>query len=106
MKLVQTGAYDRLQQALVKELIRTIRREVQAADAPPEVVEELSARIAFSVASLIDDTAGLEESGEEVTPMLTFQIGDEELEYAGGNSWMHEYVHKLLPIVFSEDQAE
>ncbi len=104
MKLVQTGAYDRLQQVLVKELILTVRRELQAVDAPAELVEELSGKIAFSVASLIDDTAGFEEAGEAVSPMLTFQVADDMLEHAGGNSWMHEYVYKLLPVVFAEEQ--
>lgn len=102
MKLVSSGTFDRLQQALAEELIRAVRRELEAVDAPLEVVAQLSESIAFSVASLIDDVAGFEVDGEEVSPMLTFRVGEEELEFAGGNSWMHEYIHQLMPVVFQD----
>ena len=102
MKLVSNGAFDRLQQALAEELIRTVKRELEAVDAPSEVIAQLSESIAFSVASLIDDVAGFEVNGEEVSPMLTFLVGDDELEFAGGNSWMHEYIHRFMPVVFPE----
>lgn len=101
MKLIETGSFDRLQQALAEELIRTIKRELEKVEAPDDLVEELSGNIAFSVASLIDDVAGFEKDGEAVSPMLTFLIGDDELEFAGGNSWMHEYIYRLLPRIFS-----
>jgi len=106
MKLVSNGSFDRRQQALAAELIRTVKRELEKADAPPELIEELSGSIAFSVASLIDDVAGFECEGEAVNPMLTFLVADDELEFAGGNSWMHEYIHRLLPSVFEEDARQ
>lgn len=102
MKLTKTGSFDRLQKALAEELIRTVKRELERVDTPPELIEQLSGSISFSVASLIDDVAGLESDGEEVNPMLTFLIGEEELEFAGGNSWMHEYIYDLLPYVFAK----
>lgn len=103
MKLVSSGSFDRLQQALAEELVRTVKRELEKVDTPSELIEELTGNIAFSVASLIDDTGGFERGGEAVSPMLTFLIADEELEFAGGNSWMHEYIYRLLPTVFEED---
>ncbi len=106
MKLVSTGSFDRLQQALAEELIRTVKRELERVDAPPEVIEQLSRSIAFAVASLLDDVAGFERDGEAVSPMLTFLVGEEELEFAGGNSWMHEYVHRLLPGVLAESTGQ
>ena len=102
MKLVSNGSFDRLQQALAEELIRTVKRELEGADAPPELIEQLSGSIAFSVASLLDDVAGFERNGEAVIPMLTFLTGEDELETAGGNSWMHEHVYRLLPSVLAE----
>lgn len=104
MKLVTSGSFDRLQQALAEELIRTVKRELERVDAPPELVAELSGSIAFSVASLIDDVAGFEVNNEAVIPILTFLVGEEELEFAGGNSWMHEYIYRLLPVVFPENR--
>jgi len=105
MKLVSTGSFDSRQQALAEELIRTVRRELERVDAPPEMVVKLSGSIAFAVASLIDDVAGFESDGEPVSPMLTFLVGDQELEFAGGNSWMHEYIYRLLPVVFPDHAA-
>jgi len=102
MKLVSNGSFDRLQQALAEELIRTVKRELESVDAPPEMIDRLSGSIAFSVASLLDDVAGFERDGEAVSPMLTFVVGEEELEFAGGNSWMHEYIYRLLPGVLAE----
>lgn len=90
MQLVTTGTFDRLQQALAEELIRRIKAELERVVAPPELIEELTGSIAFSVASLIDDTVGFERNGEAVTPMLTFLIDEQKLEFAGGNSWMRK----------------
>ena len=101
MKLVSNGSFDRLQQALAEELIRTVKRELESVDAPPEMIDQLSGSIAFSVASLLDDVAGFERDGEAVSPMLTFAVGEDELEFAGGNSWMHEYIYRLLPGVLA-----
>jgi hypothetical protein len=102
MKIVSKGSFDRLQQAFAEELIRTVKHELENADSPPEVVRQLAGSIAFSVASLLDDVAGLERDGEAISPMLTFLVGEGELEFAGGNSWMHEYIYRLLPAVFAE----
>jgi hypothetical protein len=104
MKLVSTGSFDRLQQALAAEIIRTVKLELEKVGAPPDLVEQLSGSIAFSVASLIDDVAGFEHEGKAVNPMLTFLVSDEELEFAGGNSWMHEYIYRLVPGIFSNEE--
>ncbi|WP_172204760.1 hypothetical protein [Niveibacterium sp. COAC-50] len=108
MKLVSKGSFDRLQQALAKEFIRVVKRELESVEAPPEVVEQLAGSIAFSVASLLDGVTFLEHDGEPISPMLTFQVGEEELEFAGGNSWIHEYIYRLLPSVFAKgpEQAQ
>jgi hypothetical protein len=100
MKLVSNGTFSDLQQALAEELLKTIKRVLDDSGAPHELAEELTASIGFAVACLIDDTAGFEHNGVAVTPMLTFQTSDTELEYAGGNSWMHEYIYKLMPSIF------
>ena len=100
MNLVSTGAFDRLQQALTAELLRTIKSELEKVDAPEDLVEHLTGSIGFAVASLIDDTAGFATNGENVSPLLTFLTSDMTLEFCGGNSYMHEYVHRLLPGLF------
>jgi hypothetical protein len=106
MKLVSHGTFDRLQQSLAEELIRIVKRELESVDAPSEMIEQLSGSIAFSVASLLDDVAGFERNGEAVSPILTFLVGEGELEFAGGNSWMHEYIYRLLPAVLAEGSKQ
>jgi hypothetical protein len=32
-------------------------------------------------------------------------MGNDELEFGDGNSWMHEYVYKLLPAVLAATTA-
>ncbi len=99
MQIVSKGCFDKYQQILTEEILRSIKLELERVEAPKELVEQLTGRIAFAVTSLIDDVAGIESEGEEINPLLTFLIGEEELECAGGNSWMHEYVYELLPKV-------
>lgn len=48
MNLVSTGAFDRLQQALAAELLRTIETELEEVDAPEDLVEHLTGSIGFS----------------------------------------------------------
>lgn len=100
MNLVSTDAFDRLQHALTTKLLRTIRTELKQVDAPEDLVEQLTGHIGFAVASLLDDVAGFEVDGESVSPLLTFRTGEKTLEFCGGNSYMHEYVHRLLPGLF------
>ncbi|CAN7390337.1 hypothetical protein [Variovorax sp. LjRoot178] len=100
MKVVSTGSFDDLQQALTAEFIRAIKAELEKVDTPDDLVEQLTGSIAFAVTSVLDDVAGFEADGRPVSPTLTFQTSDETLEGAGGNSWMHEYVYRLLPAAF------
>jgi hypothetical protein len=76
MNLLSTDAFDRLQQALTVELLRTIKAELEKVDAPEDLVEQLTGSIGFAVTSLIDDTAGFEADGESVSPLLTFLTGE------------------------------
>ena len=106
MKLVSHGTYDSRQQALTEAMLRAIKRELQAVDVPPELVEQLTGSIAFAVTSLLDDVASIEVEGEALSPVVTFQVAEDELAFACGNSWMHEYVYRLLPAVFATADGE
>jgi hypothetical protein len=68
--------------------------------ADPAATGRPAGSIGFAVASLLDDVAGFEVDGESVSPLLTFLTGENTLEFCGGNSYMHEYVHRLLPGLF------
>ncbi|RYE43830.1 MAG: hypothetical protein EOP24_26665 [Hyphomicrobiales bacterium] len=100
MNVVSTSAFDRLQQALTVELLKVIKLQLEKVDAPEDLVEQLTGSIGFAVTSLIDDVAGFDANGESVSPALTFLTGEKTLEFSGGSSYMHEYVHRLLPSLF------
>jgi hypothetical protein len=106
VKLVSTGVYDQRQQQLALELLRAIKEALVEVDTPPELVKQLTGDIGFAVTAILDDSRSFEaEDGGTLSPMVTFLVGDEQLEFGGGNSWMHEYVYGLLPDLFPEEQA-
>lgn len=102
MKLVSHGSFDSKQQALAEAILRAIRSELEMVDASPEIVEQLTGSIGFAVTAILDDSRSVEVDGKALSPVVTFLLGNDELEFSGGNSWMHEYVDKLLPTVFRE----
>jgi hypothetical protein len=105
MKLVSHPSFSDRQQRLAAAILDAIAGELKKVDAPKEMVEELTGSIGFAVTSLIDDSASVEFGDDTLSPMLTFQVADEELAYAGGNTWMHEYVYRLLPEVLEQLDA-
>lgn len=101
MKLVKSGEFDGYQQALTRLIVLAVKQELEQAQAPSDRIRELTENIAFAVTSLIDDTAGMEVDGKPVSPLLTFLNEDQDLEFANGNSWMHEYVYAQVDRVFA-----
>lgn len=101
MKLVSNGSFDSKQQVLAEAILRAIRSELEKVDAPPEMVEQLTGSIGFAVTAILDDSRSIEIEGKALSPVITFLVGNDELEFGGGNSWMHEYVYRLLPAVLA-----
>ena len=97
MQLTTDGDFIAKQQALVGALLVAIKEELERVDAPTDLVTELTGSIAFRITSLLDGASSAEHDGEELNPMLAFQVSDSELLWPGGNTWMHEYVYRLLP---------
>jgi hypothetical protein len=75
--------FDEQQMLLVRELVQSIRVKLQEAGITGTDLEDLTASIAFSVASTIDDTSAIEVDGTEVHPFLTFRTSDDELTLCG-----------------------
>lgn len=101
MQLTTDGDFIAKQQALVGAILVAIKEELERVDAPVELVTELTGSIAFRVTSLLDGVSSAEHEGKELNPMLAFQVSEAELLWPGGNTWMHEYVHRMLPTVVS-----
>jgi hypothetical protein len=100
MELRADGDYTERQQALVEHMLLAIKGELEKVEAPPEIVEQLTGSIGFAVTALIDGVASATYNGAELNPHLAFPVGQRQMLYAGGNSWMHEYVYRILPRLF------
>jgi len=88
--------FEEHQAMLVRELVQSIRVKLQEAGLEGHTLEDVTASIAFSVASTIDDTSAIEVNGTEVHPYLTFRTSDEDLIHCGENSYTHEFVYEAL----------
>jgi hypothetical protein len=95
-----TSMFEEHQAIFISEIVEKIKIKLQEAGVDPEKLEDLTASIALSVASTIDDTAGIESDGVEVHPYLTFRANDDEIIHCGENSYTYEYVYGALKKVF------
>jgi hypothetical protein len=99
---IDTTLFEECQAILVRELAESIRVKLLEAGIEGDKLEAVTASIAFSVASTIDDTAAVEQGGTEVHPYLTFRTADNELTHCGENSYSHEFVYDALKELFGK----
>ena len=93
---LDTEKYDEIQGVFIKEIIETIHTKLVEAGLQGETLENTTAHIAFSVASIIDDTSNIESEGVHAKPYLTFKVDDDEIIHCGENSYTYEYVVENL----------
>ena len=99
MKLVQdTDGFEQCQVALIKEISQAIAVKLVEAGMQGAEMENPTAEIAFSIASILDDTTGIEVDGKEVHPYLTFRLDESHLIHCGENAYTYEF----LPGIFKE----
>lgn len=92
--------FDERQAILMEEITRAIVVKLREAGLEGQKMEEITAAIAFSIASIIDDTTHMEADGVEVKPYLTFRGEGDELIHLGENSYTYEYVLRTLKKLF------
>lgn len=101
MKLVKDSErFDKFQIALIKEMTQTIAVKLVEAGMQGEQMENTTANIAFSIASILDDTTGIEADGVEVHPYLTFHADDTQLIHCGENAYTYEFLTGVLKEMF------
>ena len=93
---LDTERFDELQAAFIGAVIDKIRIKLEEAGVGGLELEEMTASIAFSIASAIDDTSDIEANGVEVHPYLTFRDGDDNLVHSGDNAYTYEFVRGAL----------
>ncbi len=92
--------FDELQAMFIGEVIDKIRIKLVEAGLKGLEMEEIAANVAFSIASTIDDTSGIEVDGVEVHPYLTFRDEDGNLIHSGDNSYTYDFVPGALKKLF------
>jgi hypothetical protein len=97
---LDTESFEERQELFIKTLIEAIMVKLVETGLPGEKVEELTAHIAFSIASIIDDTSRIESDGVEARPYLTFRADDDALIHCGENAYSYEFVTKILKQLF------
>jgi len=92
--------FDELQDLFIGEVTDKVRVKLLEAGITGLEMEEITANIAFSIASTIDDTSGIEIDGVEVHPYLTFRDEDDNLVHSGENSYTYDFVRGALKKLF------
>ena len=92
--------FEQLQKIFIKAIIESIMVKLVESGLEGRQLEEATASIAFSIASLIDDTTGIESDGIDVKPYLTFLTGDDEIIHCGENAYTYEFVRGALKDLF------
>ena len=101
MKLtLETSKFEEHQAIFTAEIVEKVKIKLQEAGVDQGKLEDLTAAIALSIASTIDDTAGIEVNGTDVHPYLTFRINDVEIIHCGENSYTYEYVYGAMKKLF------
>jgi hypothetical protein len=108
MKLVlDSKSYIEKQEVFAGELVARISEHLEKAGIAEPLLKELTGNIAFEVACMVDDTAGLEFDGVKANPYLTFlsEKNYSEILHLGGNSYCHELIHGILNAMFPTDET-
>ena len=92
--------FDAFQEVLVQELIEQIRFKLAQSGISGDKLQEITGEIAFSIASILDDTTGMETDGEEVHPYLTFHSGESDLVHCGENAYTYEFLNGIFKEMF------
>lgn len=100
--MLDSEKFDEHQAIFIREIVEKISVKLQEAGLEGEKLQELTANIAFSVASTIDDTSGIERGGVEVKPYLTFRTSANEITHCGENSFTYEHVFGVLRDLFED----
>ena len=97
---LDTSKFEEYQDIFISEIVEKIKIKLLEAGMESEKLEDLTASIALSIASTIDDMAGIEADGVEVHPYLTFRANDDEIIHCGENSYTYEYVYGAMKKLF------
>ncbi|MFB9155045.1 hypothetical protein ACFFUS_17135 [Vibrio gallaecicus] len=101
MKLApDPGNYTEQQEIFTGVMISRIADHLESAGIKGDQLKELTGKIAFEMATMIDNSAEVKFDDIEAFPYLTFLSKDDQILHLGGNSYCHEYVYGILDAMF------
>lgn len=95
-------SYMEQQEIFTGEMVARIAGHLEEAGIKGEQLKELTGKLAFEVACMIDDVSGIEFDGVEANPYLTF-LKEDEIIHLGGNSTTHEMLYGILNAMFNKN---
>ncbi len=102
MKLVKDSeSFIEQQEIFTGEMIARISEHLENSGVQGDLLKELTGKISFEVASMIDGVSKIEFENSSSFPYLTFQKGDDEIIDFSGNSFTHELVYGIINAMFS-----
>ena len=99
---IDSDSYLEQQEIFTGEMIARIADHLESAGITDNALKELTGKVAFEIATMIDGVSEIEFEGSKSQPYLTFQKGD-ELIHLGGNSYTHELVQGILDAMFTKN---
>jgi len=94
--------FGEIQRVFISEVIQTIKIKLIEAGLEGTELEDLTASLAFSLASIIDDTTQIESDGIEAHPYLAFRTDENEITHFGENAYTYEMVFPVLKRLFKK----
>lgn len=104
---VNAKSYIEKQEVFTGEMVARISEHLEDEGIAGKRLKDLTGKIAFEIACMIDDSSGLEFDGVKSNPYLTF-ISDEnpnEAIHLGGNSYCHEIVFGILNAILPDKEV-
>ncbi|OOZ42665.1 hypothetical protein [Solemya elarraichensis gill symbiont] len=97
---LDTEKFEELQKVFIAEITETVMVKLVEAGLEGQQLEDATASIGFSIASILDDTTRIEADGVVVKPYLTFRGNDDELIHCGENSYTYEFMMGVMKKLF------
>lgn len=99
--ILDPDKFDKIQALFTRKIVEIVKVKAVESGLQGDQLERLTGEIAFSIASLLDDTSNAQAEGMEIRPYLTFRESDEGVVHCGENSETYEYVVDAIKKVFN-----
>lgn len=102
--VIDADRFKEQQEIFTGEMTARILEHLEDAGIKESLLKELTGRIAFEVASMLDGVSSIEFDGSVSNPYLAFinEKNQDEIIHLNGNSYCHEMVYGILNALFDK----